>query len=563
MATATVQVNVQRRIQLTLRAPALAAVTTATVAIGTSPLPVTISGKTVTTTFDYRDDDLLFRADIGQSERLTLVSALGNGLELASRTPPSGQLSADQWAALEVSPFTTSLAGTLGGLGLPTSSAEYDARLRALTDWEGVTRRANYLAAIVAGGEAALPAPLPLYFFASDPIGTDLLIEDTTLSAGPRNALFPASALGAVAGGAGTVWFYRGGTNVDESAFKLELAAGGTGTLVGPYGAKAVSWNNQQNALNVTPAGPQGEPPTLLSTGLVTRRGGACEFNVPKLFQRADRVVVQSLKLAGLAYSAPSASATPDAWIASVTGQKLKGFSLSGCQPLFEDADPGPSFPYDVRSGAPATVAALALGAGRWLLPFFGDAGNGRPLPQTAVDVSAGGGGVGPGGLAFSSQAQADGSLVLSYPGTGTLRLYAIAKFGNGYRVLVETARASGERQLDEAWFARFDDQSNFGNRLKGVRLRGCCRFAALRILRFDAQGQAFWELTSGGFVVADATVAPPRGTLTARFSEDDGVVIDPVVPYDGRFLTYSKRIGAETGSAEIVTLEPATPPTP
>jgi hypothetical protein len=564
MATATVQVAVQRRIQLTLRAPSLATITQATVSVGGTPLPVTISGKTVATTFDYRQDNAMFRAEIAQSARLTLTSALGSGLELSNAAPPSGQLSADQLATLEVSPFTTSLVGTLGGV--PGTSDEYRPRVLALSDWEGVTRRANYLASVLAAGESALPAGQTLYNLASDPIGTDLLIEETSLPGGPRSALFPASALGAPPNPVGTpIWLTRGGTNVDELALLLQLAQDGSGTLTGPFGAKAIAWSREQDGVNVTFAGTAGEaPPTLFTSGLVTRRGGACEFNVPKLFERQDRIQVRSLKLSPLAYApiSTSASGQGDAWIASVTGTKLKGFSLSGCQPLFDDADAGPSLAFDVkRGGTPPYVEAVTLGAGRWLVPFFGDSGSGRPLPQAVVDVSSNGSGVGPGGLPFFAEQNLFG-FTMTYPGIGKLFVNAIAKFGNGYRVTVETERESGERRYDEAWFGRFDDQTDFGTRLKNVRLRGCCRAAALRILRFDAQGQAYWELTSGGFAPAETSLAS-RGTLTIPFSEDEGVVIDPVVPVDGRFLTYSQRIGEDTGSAEILTLEPATVPTP
>src|SRR5262249_31918423 len=150
----------------------------------------------------------------------------------------------------------------------------YASRLSALSDWEGVTRRANYLASVLTAGEAALPAGQSLYTLASDPIGTDLLIEETPLAARPRSALFPASALAAPPNPLGTpIWLTRGGSNVDELALLLQLAEDGTGTLAGPFGTKAIAWSRAQDGLSITYAGP-GEAPTLFTSGLVTRRGG-------------------------------------------------------------------------------------------------------------------------------------------------------------------------------------------------------------------------------------------------------------------------------------------------
>jgi hypothetical protein len=186
----------------------------------------------------------------------------------------------------------------------------------------------------------------------------------------------------------------------------------------------------------------------------------------------------------------------------------------------------------------------------------------GRPLGQSEVDVAGDGSGAGPGALHFSSQLQPDGSLRIDYPTLGFERLYPIARFGNVFRVLVESQRDNGERRIDEAWIAKLADPIDFASRLHDVRLRGCCRVGQLRVLRFDAQGAAFYDDVGPTPVPANITIDPTRGTLSIPSLPQDVdpplVIVDPVAPLgDGRYLTFSIFSTEAVGAAEVVTLEP------
>ena len=564
MASAEVRITVRVRISLAIRAPSLQSITQASVRIGTeAPLPVTITGDVATVVVDARVDPALLTAQLAENPRLALFSVVAGIPQLLQRTPADGRLDADRFAPLELNPFTTSLAGTVqadNDGSLPTTQPAWDARIAALTDWEGVTRRAQFLAAVLRAGESALPPGATLIGLAGDPSRTELLAEESGLPLRPRNEFFPASASSpfvlALGGNpSGSIWMYRGGSHLDELAIKLELAADGTGILIGPRGAFPISWDNLQQSLNVR----RQVTGAMFDSGLLARRGGVCDLSSPNVFPWTDRVSITSARFASLVYAGGN-----ETLIASVTGTQVTGFSPSGCNPFISEADPGPAFPLRAWLLVPRPIPGLAFSAGRWVIPAFDPATMNleRPIPHALAEVRDDGSGTGPGAAPFTSRVEADGSLTIEYPDGSSERLYAVARFGSAFRVLAEIRRATGERQVDEAWIAKLDDPIDFSARLRNVRLRGCCRIGQLRVPRFDAQGIAYFDDLGTAPVLANIGVAAPRGTLTIPARPAGPVptnlIVEPVASLDdGRFLTFSRFQDEVLGSAEIVTLEP------